>query len=124
MSSFIIVEDDLSFRYLIRAMLEKAGHTVLAAVDNTDSALDYLRLGKVPDMICLDVVLPGGRGTKLIGYLRENHKAVKIAVVTGLAEEQVLRLAPPSSYDGLIQKPFVTDEFLAKVSAILASPRK
>jgi len=124
MASFIIVEDDLSFRYLIKAMLEKAGHTILAAVDSTDKALDYLRLGRVPDMITLDVVLPGGRGTKLIGYLREHHKAVKIAVVTGLDESQVLHLAPPSSYDGFIQKPFVSEEFLKRISAILAGPQK
>lgn len=122
MASFIVVEDDLSFRYLLQTMLEKAGHAVLAAVDNTESALDYLRLGKVPDMMLVDIVLPGGRGTKLIGYLREHHKAVRIVVVTGLAEEQVLRLAPPSSFDGLIQKPFMTDEFLKRISSLLAPP--
>lgn len=119
MGSFIVVDDDFSMRYLMQMTLKYAGHNVIADVDNATSAMNYLKNGRVPDVILLDVVLPGGPGYGIIDYIRANHKAVKIAMCTGLNEEKVMQLIPPAKYDLYIQKPFKSEEFVSKLSAML-----
>lgn len=122
MGTFIIVDDDFCVRYLINATLKYAGHEILAEVDNTNSALLHLKNGKVPDVILLDMVLPGTPGYGIVDYIRENHQTVKIAMCTGLNEEKVMRMIPAGGYDAYIQKPFKSEEFLAKVGALLPKP--
>lgn len=106
MTSFIIVEDDFAVRYLLKEMVGGLGHTLIADVDNIASAITYLRAGKVPDIIFLDVVLPGESGVGLTEYLRVNHKEIKIVLTTGLSEERVLKTVPQGSYDAILLKPF------------------
>jgi len=119
MGSFIVVDDDFCVRHLIQAMLKYAGHEIIAEVDNINSAILFFKAGKVPDVILLDMVLPGSPGYSLIDYLRENHKTVKIAMCTGLNEEKVMKLIPAGGYDAYIQKPFKSDEFLRTVNSLL-----
>lgn len=106
MSSFMVVEDDLSVRFLIKETLKYLGYEEIVSVDNVDSALGYLKAGKVPEMMFLDLILPGEPGYSLAEYLRENHQGVKIIIVTGLTEEQVMRRLPVSNYDAILYKPF------------------
>lgn len=122
MASLIIIEDDLSVRYLLQMVFKDAGHEVIAAVDNTDSALEYFKAGRVPDILCLDLILPGGSGARIIEQLRKAHPAMKIAMVTGLPETQVMRLVRTASYDLLIHKPFKTAELLSKINSLLDGP--
>ncbi len=119
MGTFIIVDDDFCVRYLIAATLKYAGHEVLAETDNAESALLFLGAGKVPDVIVLDMVLPGTPGYDVVERLRESHGSVKIVMCTGLNEEKVLKLLPRGGYDAYIQKPFKSEEFLARIGALL-----
>lgn len=121
MKTFIVVEDDLSIRYMLKESLKALGHETLAAVDNIASAMQLLKTSRVPDIILLDIILPGGPGTGLIEYVKTNHKAVKIILVTGLTELQVLKLAPEGGYDALLQKPFHYKQ-LAETISLLESP--
>lgn len=122
MPSFMVIEDDLSIRYMLKETLTAGGHEVIAAVESVKSALNFLKRGQVPDVVVLDLILPGATGGTIIDYLRENHKDTKILVVTGLSEEQVLLALPKDGYDGLITKPFDIPYFRAKVAALLKKP--
>lgn len=121
MSTFIVVDDDLSIRYMLRSLLKMGGHTVLAESDNVDSALQYLKNGKVPDVVLLDVILPGGPGYRMIDYIREHHKSVKIALVTAIDEERVMGLVTQDQYSTYIQKPFSSAAFMRKMEALLSA---
>ncbi len=106
MSSFMVIEDDLSMRFLVKETLKYLGHTEIVSVDNVESALGYLKAGKVPELMFLDLILPGEPGYSLAKYVRESHPEVKIIVVTGLSEEQLLRRLPGRNYDAVLYKPF------------------
>lgn len=121
MASFIIIEDDLEFRYLLKAMLKGLGHELICAVDNIASALTFLKAGKVPDIILLDVVLPGGSGVNIIEHVRTNHKDTKIVMTTGLSEEYVLKIVPPGGYDAILQKPFTAEQMAEIIGSLLKS---
>lgn len=122
MPSFMVIEDDLSIRYMLKEALAGGGHEVIAAVESVKAALAFLKSGRVPDIVVLDLILPGATGGTIIDYLRENHKDTKILVVTGLSEEQVLASLPRDGYDGLITKPFDIPQFRAKVEGLLKKP--
>lgn len=124
MASIMIVEDDLSIRYMLREALRERGHKVMAAVESVHSAMDYLKAGRVPDLVLLDIILPGGPGTALMDYLRENHKDTKILLATGLTEEQVLRTIPKDGYDGYFLKPFDIKSLREKVDALTADGKR
>jgi len=120
--SFIIIEDDLSVRYLLKEAVKGLGHELIAAVDNIASAMVYLKAGKVPDIVLLDVVLPGEVGTNLIEYLRTNHKETRIILATGLSEERILRLVAPGGYDAILPKPFMINHLSALIDSFYKSP--
>ena len=120
MATAIVVEDDASMRYMLQSTLGLAGHEVLAAVDSGAEALKYLKAGQVPDIVFLDMILPGGLGSEIIGYIREHHKGVKIFMVTGLTEKQILGLVPPGGCDDIIYKPFGVPELMRRVERLLA----
>ena len=119
MPSFMVIEDDLSVRYLLKEALAGSGYEVLAAVESVRSALAFLERGRAPDVVVLDLILPGANGYAIIDYLRENCGGTKILVVTGLSEEQALRSLPRDGYDGLLTKPFEMPQFRATVERLL-----
>jgi CheY-like chemotaxis protein len=102
----MVVEDDLSVRFLVKETLKYLGHEEIVSVDNVESALGYLKAGKVPELMFLDLILPGEPGYSLAEYVRENHPEVRIIIVTGLSEEQVMRRLPGRNYDAVLYKPF------------------
>lgn len=122
MKSFIIIEDDLSVRYLLKEAVKGLGHELIAAVDNIASAMVYLKAGKIPDIVLLDVVLPGEMGTNLIEYLRANHKDTMIILATGLSEERILRLVAPGGYDAILPKPFMVGQLSALINSFFKNP--
>ena len=122
MPSFIVVEDSLTFRYLIKETVRKLGYELIAAVDNIASAIDYMKAGRVPDVVMIDVVLPGEPGTKLIEYCRANHPQTKIVLTSGLNSDQLIKMVPQGGYDARIQKPFNADQLSACINGMLNAP--
>lgn len=121
MPSFIVVEDSLTFRYLIKDTVKKLGYELIAAVDNINSAIQYLKAGKVPDVVLLDVVLPGEPGTKLIEYIKANNTTIRIILTTALNDEQVMKIVTPGTYDDIIQKPFTAEQLSKTINTLLSN---
>ena len=122
MKKFFIIEDDFAVRYLLNDMLKQMGHEVLASVDNIASAIQFLKASKIPDVILLDVVLPGEPGTMIIDYIKANHSATKIVLTTGLGEERVLKLLPDGGYDAILQKPFKFEQMQKAIEKLFPVP--
>ena len=68
MARVLVVEDDPSIRYLLEVVLSADGHQVVQA-ETAREALEYLRR-ETPDLIVLDVVMPGMDGLTLLGRIR------------------------------------------------------
>lgn len=122
MPSFIVVEDSLRFLYLIKENIRKLGYELIAAVDNIASAIDYLKAGRVPDVIMIDVMLPGEPGARLIEYCRANHPQVRIVLTSGLDSDHLVKTVPRGGYDASLQKPFSADQLSACISGMTAPP--
>ncbi len=115
-STVLIVEDDPYARDLIRLYLRQDGHQVLTA----DDGLEGLRLAQdgKPDLIVLDLMLPGIDGTEVCRQVREVSN-VPIIMVTARVDEEDRLIGLELGADDYVTKPFSPRELAARVKAVL-----
>ena len=116
MSKVLIVDDDAHIRASLRRTLAFEGYQVREAGDGTgalEAALDEL-----PDLVILDVMLPGMDGMEVCRRLREvNDVPILMLTAREGTSSQVEGL--DSGADDYLVKPFVKDELLARIRALL-----
>src|SRR5918992_659136 len=69
MSRVLVVDDDSNLRQLVTIRLQKAGHRVVAA-DSAAEALAFVAQRGAPDVVVLDVTMPGMTGLELLPFMR------------------------------------------------------
>ena len=121
MAKVLIVEDNRANMKLAVFLLESAGHTVLSARD-AEAGLTLARDGQ-PDLILMDIQLPGIDGLEATVLLKSDDatRAIPVIALTALAmkgDEERIRAA---GCDGYIAKPLVYRDFLAVISAQLVT---
>ncbi|MCE7000407.1 response regulator transcription factor [Saccharothrix sp. S26] len=112
----LVAEDDRKQAALIRRYLEREGHEA-AVVHDGRAALDHARR-RVPDLVLLDVVLPGVDGLDVCRSLRSEHD-VPIIMLTARAGEDDLLLGLALGADDYLTKPYRPKELVARVAAVL-----
>ena len=119
MATILIVEDNPSNMLLATFLLEHAGHQVLQA-DEGESALRLAR-ERLPDLILMDVQLPGMDGLEATGTLKGDARtgAIKVLAFTSFAMTGDADRIRAAGCDGYISKPISVDEFVALVEAAL-----
>lgn len=120
MATILVVEDNAANMKLAVFLLESAGHVVLSAT-NAEAGLTLARAGH-PNLILMDIQLPGMDGLEAIVLLKQDEATRKIPVIalTALAmkgDEERIRAAGCEAY---IAKPMHYQEFLATVATQLA----
>lgn len=123
MARVLVVEDNAANMMLTTFLLESAGHTVLGAAD-AEAGLALARAER-PDLILMDIQLPGMDGLQATALLRRSDETRSIPVIalTALAmrgDEERIRAA---GCDGYIAKPIRYKEFLATIAEQLLTPR-
>jgi two-component system cell cycle response regulator DivK len=121
MAKVLIVEDNPANMTLAIFLLQSAGHTVLTATD-AEAGLTLAR-DRQPDLILMDIQLPGMDGLEATVQLKRNEATRDIPVIalTALAmkgDEERIRAA---GCDGYIAKPMRYREFLATIAAQLGT---
>jgi len=120
MGTILIVEDNPSNMTLAKFLLEQAGHTVLAATD-AEAGIRIARDSK-PDLILMDIQLPGMDGLQATALLKQDEatRAIPVVALTALAmkgdEERILA----AGCDGYIGKPLRYQELLSTITTHLA----
>jgi two-component system response regulator MtrA len=116
MASILLVEDDASVREAVAMALEGDGHRLETAVSGAE-ALDRWRRSR-PDLILLDVMLPGTGGLDVCRIIRRDDD-VPIIMLTARAETVDVVVGLESGADDYVTKPFETPVLLARVKAVL-----
>ena len=115
-----IVEDDATIRALLEMALLGAGYTDVASSARGDEGLEMIRREK-PDLVLLDVMLPGLDGFSIARRVRESPElaATRIVMLTArTAPEDIVR-GLDSGADDYVTKPFDRKVLLARVKAVL-----
>ncbi len=120
----LIVDDEPNIRDLVRFNLDKAGYITSEAQDGLD-ALDAARKER-PDLILLDLMLPGKDGLEVCRRLKSQRETSGIAIImlTAKAEEIDKILGLEMGADDYITKPFSPRELIARVKAVLRRGQK
>ena len=122
MAEILVVEDDPIIRQTVDYALRRAGFDTRASGDGLE-ALEMAR-ELPPDLILLDLMLPGIDGFEFASQVRRADTDVAIIMVTALGEERDKVRGLDAGADDYITKPFSIDELLARVRANLRRVRE
>ena len=122
MAKVLIVEDDPIIRQTVEYALRRAGFDTLAASEGVEGL--QLAIDQLPDLVLLDLMLPGIDGYALAEQLRRKDKDVAIIMVTALDQERDKVRGLDAGADDYITKPFSMEELLARVRANLRRVRE
>jgi two-component system, cell cycle response regulator DivK len=119
-ATILIVEDNPANMKLAVFLLQHAGYTVLSATD-AESGLALAR-EQHPDLILMDIQLPGMDGLAAIELLKRDEatRAIRVIVLTALAMKGDEARIREAGCDGYIAKPMRYQEVLSTVAAQLA----
>jgi len=112
----LIVEDEQKIAHLLRDYLIKAGYKT-DCLERGDKAIPYIKKD-MPDLILLDLMLPGMEGTDVCREIRK-FSDVPIIMITARVEEIDRLLGLELGADDYICKPFSPREVVARVKAVL-----
>lgn len=121
----MVIDDEITIREVVRKYLELEGYTVLEAATGPD-ALDRLRQQR-PDLIVLDIMLPGIDGFSIARSLRHSEEFaplslegdIPIVMLTARTEETDRIAGFELGADDYVVKPFSPRELVARIKAVL-----
>lgn len=119
--NLLVVDDDPELRELTQAYLEQQGFSV-DCVD-TGEAMDAYLVGTTPDLIILDLMLPGEHGLSIATRLKQ-HSDLPIIIVSAQGEDVDRIVGLEVGADDYLAKPFNPRELLARVRAVLRRTRR
>ncbi|MCM2268396.1 MAG: response regulator [Elusimicrobiales bacterium] len=106
----LLIEDNALTRYTIKSLLDKLGHEVVAEAEDAQSALKCFKEFK-PDVVFLDLILPGKSGVEILEDLRAADPAVRVVVVTAVEQEEIDRRLADKGVSAILRKPFSYEDF-------------
>jgi two-component system phosphate regulon response regulator PhoB len=119
MKTILVIEDERDLAELISFNLEKEGYRVMTATDGA-SGLETAR-NSLPDLILLDLMLPGITGIEICKILKRSEKTSKVPVImlTAKGEEIDRVVGFEVGADDYVVKPFSNRELMLRVKAVL-----
>lgn len=116
----LIIEDDKFFRELIGKKLLKENFNVATASDNKE-AFAYLE-NNLPDLIILDLILPGLDGYEILSILKKDKKTsgIPVIILSNLGQhDEIERAKSLGAIDFMIKINFTLDDIVTKVRKVL-----
>lgn len=116
----LIVEDTRDSRYLIAYVLKERGHEVIEAESGEEAVA--LASDEAPDLVLMDIQLPGMDGTVATAIIRQYAPHMPIVAITAYAmigdRESILE----AGFTGYIEKPFKMESFVKDIEKYLPEP--
>lgn len=112
----LIIDDDEKLQKLLKEYLQNSGFHVLARQDGSD-VLKAIR-AESPDMIILDIMLPGKDGLEVLKDIRRHH-TLPVIMLTAKGEDTDRIVGLELGADDYLPKPFNPRELLARIKAVM-----
>ena len=117
MPSVLLVDDEPAITDNLAPFLQRAGFEVTVAADG-DAALARVQ-AREPDLVVLDVLMPGTDGRAVLRELRRQGRTVPIILLTQVGESGERAMALEEGADDYLNKPFDPHELVARIRAVL-----
>lgn len=117
--TIMIVDDSITIRMMIKDMLEAEGYQILLAEDG-ETCLDILK-NKIPDIILLDIVMPGISGLDVCKTIKNDDelKSIAVLMLTHISDTEKIVAGLNMGADDYVTKPFIIEELNARIAAVL-----
>src|SRR6266487_4484021 len=113
----LVVDDDARLREFVRVNLEMEGYTVREAASG-EEALDAIE-DQAPELVLLDVVMPGVDGWQMLQRLQERHGSIPVIMFSGQVDEQSPGEAEERGARAFVGKPFDPQELLSRAKQLV-----
>ena len=117
MESILIVDDDINLCTVLTDELTEVGYEA-AFVNNGDAVFDFLKT-KLPDLILLDLKMPGKDGFQVLNEFQEKRIKIKVIVLTAYADVKSAINSAKMGASDFISKPYDFDELLITIRKVL-----
>lgn len=119
-TTVLIADDDLEILGIVRTVVRSRGHTIIEAADG-DEAMQRV-IESEPDLVILDVMMPGQSGWEVCRSIRENEslKDTKVIMLTGIGEQMNAMTSPLYGADAHLDKPFDIDDLSNTIEKVLS----
>lgn len=113
----LVVDDQAGIRALLSEVISQLGYQVATAAGGS-AALDWL-VGHSPDLILLDMNMPGMSGLETLQALRQRSVQAPVLMITADEHDQYLRQAEQLGAIGRVTKPFELTDFCHQIESVL-----
>jgi two-component system chemotaxis response regulator CheY len=117
---FLIVDDNEFLRAALRTVLLQAGQQVVGEARDGETALEKAQLLK-PDVVCLDVMMPGKNGLEVLREIKDQFPAMKVIVITAHSEREIIHQLLDAGADSMVLKPFTLARITAAITHALGA---
>ena len=114
----LVVDDALFMRRVIRKNLEGSGYQDIEEACSGEEALELFSREK-PDLVLLDITMPGMSGLEVLEEIRKKDPAAKVIMCSAMGQDSMVIDAIKSGAKDFIVKPFKPDRIIKTVSSIL-----
>jgi len=118
MKQILAVDDNSANLQMVRGILQRLYQ--VTPVNNGERALQFLDR-KTPDLILLDILMPGMDGLETLKRIkaRPECKDIPVIMLTGLGDEEMLNACIQQGAVGVINKPFLPDKMFMMIEQVL-----
>ena len=109
-----LVDDSVILRSALKNALESSGYQVVLEAGSSQELFKRLEKSKA-DLVLLDVFFPTENGLDILAKLKRMVPDIKVLLVTGMRQETILAEAQRLGADGVLYKPFDTDDLLTAI---------
>ena len=122
-ATIAVIEDDETIRTLLQMLLRNAGFTSVRTAERGDTGFELVRRHK-PDLVLLDLMLPGLDGLSVCRRIRETPALAqtRILMLTAKSEDTDIVRGLELGADDYVTKPFSRSVLLARIQAVLRRP--
>ena len=114
----LIAEDDRDLSRLAETILRASGHVVIKAVDASQILPSAQR--EKPDLILLDINMPGGKGSDILVKLKRSSLTsnIQVIVVSSETNPQLHEFVVKEGAEGFLQKPWMPENFVQELKKL------
>jgi DNA-binding NarL/FixJ family response regulator len=119
--TIVVAEDNVVVREVLRSVIRQdKSLCIVGEAANGQAALELVDSFE-PDVVCLDVLMPGMDGLSVLRTIREKHPATPVIIVTGQSTSEVVSEALKLGAAGFVVKPFSAEKLLRAIHGALAA---
>lgn len=119
MARVLIVDDAAFMRRVLRDLLVEAGHDVVAEATTGEEAVEHYRQHR-PDLVTLDLVMPGAGGRAALGEILAADPAACVLVVSAVGQKREVEQAMDLGAADFLVKPFEKEAVLGTVARLVS----